>query len=1278
MSHTTPLRRVRSSSMRGSPDAAHSAHPDPLNPTDMTAQLDETAQTNEHHLSAPLTPPIHALVSFGADWPAADTNALGDCAAPATPVRIDSAAAAAATHSAAAASRSLDDSALASAAIGSHDSSRTPSSSFLFPAATTPLVRRRSSRTPRKVVPDYLGAVTAPARAMQGVEDALAGSTTAAAALESASVGSVAAAAAASSEFDAPLQLPPTPHVGVISPFRPTLTASACASPWVLRSPLQSLDVQSRSPLAVSSPSRSRRLVASSSSPSTAAAAASRPTSIYQAERARLAASQAQAQAQLALSGRAALPAPYLRVLHEAKVTAGKNLAQNAFASSYGSKSQPAAFGSLRSPPPLTAASSQVNPAFSASTWSNFRFDPHAFAAATSKPDETVSAGVAASTSTTSTGPSLFEQMTRRELQEMEQITQQSIAALQPEDPMAADDPITRRDSTSLDADLPPLPLLPTSQSPRKARVIAGVGLPAPYLTRTPVRPSEPIAAADVDPPVTPSPLDGLPSTSSAVDMFTTPEAPPKRHRGRPRSVISSASSAALAAFSAPTHTEEASRQTTKRKVQSDTRVARPRRTGSGAKVESDELQPLRIKKRSVRAMLTQAEQTHQRLANPTSVSHVDDDVDSEDEPRSGLSAAQHTQLRAQVQLHAQLLAQSIWLCSVLPPAPSRNHSRVKKQANHALVGMRARTLMQELVQVAGAAPDRPSPVASPPPSPLDHDGVAQIILDLAVEAGSPRHISRADSGSSQGSGSGRKRRKIGGGRRALVDSTDEDDAAEADRGGAAYADDNMRPAPYGEVQPIEIESHRWSLLHVPALGIWTDPRFQSLPLVPMTIVAAEDDKENTPLSSPIGASYQKSQAGRALLSLPSATVHQFWDELVPIYHLDARYFPKLLPHERHLFTVGEEHLFNRGLQQMQWEMTRTMPVDMHDAVASQSGSVTALLAATRLAIASGSVTLPPKEDVGGSLQLPSTGDDALESMLLIAIRRRFLPAKSLSELRERMHKLARKEEHARQVLAGHTAGTASSAGVSTTAESLAPSALMSPSPSVTSPAAASTISGSSLNEHAPVTALRDFTPRELELASIGWREFHASRTKWSEISMKYLPAWPRKLLAKAWMKHSERAVRTMTATGATPTTATDATAGRSKAAKKKRLFANMEDEELVSVAHHHDDVVGHAASVVSTGVPVSTSAASGRMEFARMDDEEEEATEAHVVHAAVAATVLPHAHDTTRSPVAAAVASVLTSAPTPVSPAAAAVITALMASFTPAKPVAAANQSAA
>jgi hypothetical protein len=245
----------------------------------------------------------------------------------------------------------------------------------------------------------------------------------------------------------------------------------------------------------------------------------------------------------------------------------------------------------------------------------------------------------------------------------------------------------------------------------------------------------------------------------------------------------------------------------------------------------------------------------------------------------------------------------------------------------------------------------------------------------------------------------------------------------------------------------------------------------------------------------------------------------------------------------------------------------------------------------TAAAIPSSSVS-KPAEDVAaipsaeGSQSVAATSNaanefsaEARELVFLSNLRRRFLPSLSSSCAAD-----SAQEEQARNVLHGH--GSALVAGDT---PSPRPAALepASPSPSVASPlassasaSAASPSASGTVNEHAPVTSLRDFTPRELVLASEGWREFHASRSKWSQISSKYLPAWPRKLLAKAWQKHSEKTVRCMISL---PVSKMGRPRGSTSEAKAKKPI-----EEAVEVMSSMDDEEESTAGPSGPAAPVS------------------------------------------------------------------------------------------
>lgn len=1024
-------------------------------------------------------------------------------------------------------------------------------------------------------------------------------------------------------------ELNSTSHFGFLSPFRVTATAFSPA-----RSPLQPLDVQSRSP--------------GSTTPAQA-----RPTSIYHQARIRAAReaqqqqqqqqhsttqppiASAQAQASNALSGKTALPAPYLRVLQE--TTAAKNLAQNAFASGYKGRK-----AGVSGPMPAAAASASSSPfnllppSHSSSTWSNFRFDPHAFGSSTSSAGSSATTGVmissaaaAASTPVVSsssstalhlvhrTGPSLVEQMSRRELEEMERITEATISTLVPTSEMSfiqrsnSDSTLHEAQHGSLSSapsresshvgedDLPPLPLLPVVHhhgSPRKS--FSGIsGAPLPFLPASSSSlPS--FSHGSLHEEMT-SPAR---TTSQSQDhLFVTPQQPPTKRRGRPRLSLSaqSATSPSLA-HSAPVGVigstgDDKVRPMRKRKVRSESKASPP--PPSTSATIGSESESLRLKRRSVKAMLSEADATSQRLvlgsslststgspiasasfassASSSSSTHASSSTLS----TTGLTDAQVTQLRVQVQLHTQLLAQTIWLASVLPsskqtqpiqtPSSIKHNSgsntttntttsavgvvtkrRLPAQQTHREIASSARSCLRQLARLAGRQEH-------------EKQAVANIILDLAGEMTTPTKkahkqdeeedeeiVAAADALSPVSNASSLYRplsthtSPSTSSTRANTNTTPSTATIDADQ--------PILFTPFDHTSPIDsVIDGIIPVLNVPALGIWEDVRFEKL----ATGDWKEDDyeffldKENSPLSTsltsvspPIGGSYTKSRAGRAVLSLPSETVHHFWDGLVVTHKLDSRFLPKILPHERHLFTVSEEHLFHLGLQTLHWQLLPKLE-KIQETIGSgtPTTATTTTTPASTSTSSSSSSSSPSFSNSTIVTSLSPAARGIFETTLLTKLRQRFLPAKSIKDLRDRLHKLHKKDQGKHVSLSSSSAAAAVSLMVSgelsprsTLMSSVGDSAVVDLSSSFAAVAGGSAIgssspvtNSSSTNHSEPVTFLRDFTSDELTLVTQGWSLYHSHRNKWSLISEKFLPTWPRKLLAKAWSKHHERTLKT-------------------------------------------------------------------------------------------------------------------------------------------------------
>jgi hypothetical protein len=283
-------------------------------------------------------------------------------------------------------------------------------------------------------------------------------------------------------------------------------------------------------------------------------------------------------------------------------------------------------------------------------------------------------------------------------------------------------------------------------------------------------------------------------------------------------------------------------------------------------------------------------------------------------------------------------------------------------------------------------------------------------------------------------------------------------------------------------------------------------------------------------------------------------------------FGLDRKFRLRLQVHERHLFSAAEEHLWRRGIEVLLRGVGRSIP----STVAAQSNEE----------------------------------EERKQVALLAHLRRRFLPGKTLAQLRTRLVKeemspadkkgAAAKKKSPAEAGAGAAAAAsgkkgrggaaralvmpprealpmaspataqtfasgeeavlafplleAPAAGIDAGAAAAAASAPSSPSFSAApfgagagaagfSPAAAlvaSNVEGGSdaalaqaraeVATLAPVVLLRDFRPSELLLAAAGWTAHgQATKDKWSLISANFLPHWPRKLLAKAWTKHTER-----------------------------------------------------------------------------------------------------------------------------------------------------------
>ena len=547
----------------------------------------------------------------------------------------------------------------------------------------------------------------------------------------------------------------------------------------------------------------------------------------------------------------------------------------------------------------------------------------------------------------------------------------------------------------------------------------------------------------------------------------------------------------------------------------------------------------LRLKKRSVKAILADADVAARKFAQ------------GEFDGPIGFNEAQLQQLRSQIQLHTQLLAQSVYLCAVLPETSSTGRTASTKKLPHAMshqeIAVTARTCLRQLSNLAGRSDN-------------EKQAVANIILDLSSTPSPKRKregMKPAEGDNMEPieldankSNKKAKKRKLEMPKRdaaATAAITIESSPIPASSSDAAAsstsstivaatslleADPTILFTPFDQASPMDLHDRVFPILQVPALGVWEDERFERLATMVKEEVAIDEvDKENaTPLSSggsltstrsPHTAAYTKSRAGRALLSLPTATVHAFWDDLVVSHQLDPRFLPKLMPHERHLFTVAEEHLFELGLQTLQWHL---QPLHAQVATLTATGSSTDDLPLNSLLTVSDS---------------SSTLSVAFRHLLLTNLRSRFLPAKSLKDLSDRLEKV-QKKERAKMELTTRVIETvnthiklespsaaslpaAAAAAVTTSSPMTTP--LTSPT---NEPSLASSIRpDSDALPVEPVLFLRDFTPIELALVTAGWKEFHAHRHKWSLISDKYLPAWPRKLLAKAWSKHHEKMLRT-------------------------------------------------------------------------------------------------------------------------------------------------------
>jgi hypothetical protein len=546
----------------------------------------------------------------------------------------------------------------------------------------------------------------------------------------------------------------------------------------------------------------------------------------------------------------------------------------------------------------------------------------------------------------------------------------------------------------------------------------------------------------------------------------------------------------------------------------------------------------------------------------------------------SVMTSTQREVLRSQVQLHLQLLYQSLWLTAVVPTPPPNRATAYKPRVPHAQLHTQCRELLHGL---ESAATGTASPISPPPAAAAaaSERASALALLDFA-SASMPASLTRGLGAPASAFGSPdpstaaaavRKRRKSRATKSPLAGEEEEEATSSV--------------TPYSLHRALVVpEGVALSALRVPALAMWReDDELRHMQPGMGVLFSAEAEAErqqqqaaddaaaaaaassSAVSSMPVVATFKRDpESKRHVLTLPQSAVDSFW---LPRYNLarfglDRKFRLRLQVHERHLFSAAEEHLWRRGIEVLLRGVGRSIP----STVAAQGNEE----------------------------------EERKQVALLAHLRRRFLPGKTLAQLRTRLVKEemspadkkaggAKKKSPAataaitaasgkkgrggaaralvmppREALPMASPATAQTfasgeeavsafplleaptAGIDAGAAAAAASAPSSPSFSTAtigagagaagfSPAAALVASSAERGSDAalsqaraevatlaPVVLLRDFRPSELLLAAAGWAAHgQATKDKWSLISANFLPHWPRKLLAKAWTKHTER-----------------------------------------------------------------------------------------------------------------------------------------------------------